>query len=1687
MRRQPMTWLGLATAMWLGVTIPVLALDPPPACEDAMGWGLWATGRISPKVVNQGDIATITATIVGGPPAGLGCAYSQWALVGTSSVTVFVPGCFELVDYEPKADSLHNVSVSGTAVHWTSVWTPPPGSTVNDHCFCRSWGGGQWSETSTCPAHLSAGAWGPGAVFTLKVKATCAGNEDRWRKVTTMHLSGWWGIGWGNDAEDYYKIGGGEWVALTAEPTSAPADGTPVALSARVYEKNSGVAMPRETVSFSSLFGILQPAKAVTDESGIARATLSSPGNVTGPDEVMAKISSAEDRVTVQFTHVDNPPVDADSQLGRALALQLVGEPVHAGLGNYIYSKRLFDLPGKGVPFGFEVTYNSLDTGYNGPLGPGWTHAFNTVLTPPVPPATQVSIKWSDGHVDRFHDDGTGAFTPVGSNTPVKLTRPEPSRWVATLHNQNTYEFDAGGRLLAIGDLNGNRIVLTYSTTVPGQIDHITDTAGRQVTFTHDVAGRITAIASPIRPGSTVAFQYDAAGNLSGITDPRGRLWRFTYDGVHRLVTHVDAKGVTVITNAYDGTGRVVQQTDGAGGVTSYAYAVDAAGTTTTITPPSGHAVTHVYDRAYNLVRVVDGEGHEASFGADGRGQLTGAVDKNGKASGSFHDAAGNPLIVQDRTGAQMQISFDTLNRPTAIVGPLGTTTDTFGYDVKGNLTSVTNAEGRTASITVDASGLPTVVKDLGGGEWKSTYDASGLPQTVTDPTGVRVTLAHDSAGRVTQVTLPTGGATMQWTYDEAGHPLTRTDPLGNVTTFTYDDNGNLASQTFVPTGATTRFEYDWAGRPVKVTDPLGGITTTTYDVDGNVVSVTDADGITVTRQYDRANRLTSVTDALGHRVLFGHDANGNLSSVTNELGATWTSEHDAEGRPVRSTDPLGNQHATTYDAAGRVVAITDPLGGTQKFAYSKANRLIGTTLPDGGEISFINDPSGRPLYLSDPLGHFWMLAYDAAGRLTSRLDPNGKTESFAYDGQGRLQRWTQRDGTVITYAYDNASRLTTVTMPGQTVSYGYDAAGNVTSVTDGSGTTTMTYDLCGRRLGRTDPAGRTMAYAYTAAGRLRTLTYPDGHVVTYAHDAAGRLATATDWLGNQTVFQYDNASRVVQVTLPNGTKELSTYDAAGRLATRRSQTSTGTLIASYTYTRDAVGRIASVERNEPAALESVDSLATFAYDAANRVLTATVDGVVTSYAFDLRGNLTSKTGQGATTTYAYDALNRLVSVSDGVNTTTYAYDGAGNRVVKTHNGSTTGYVREGGTVYCTLDGSGAIQSYNVFAGLLLYSLDTAGTISVYHGDERGSVVAITDGSGTVLQAYAYDPYGKVAAAAGALASPFRFVGKRGVLADENGLYHMQARYYDPDARRFVTEDPLGLAAGLNLYAYAGGDPVNRVDPQGLDPIDTGFVATSIEEALQLWFERGAELGFRDCGYLVPDEDHVYKFGEVYLREKDIRTYVHSKPIQEIADQIEHDHLIIKGPPLPPEPTIESPPSPKPRGVFRPRNFPSSGPVVFRPRDSAPSPPAMVAQQGQPAGPGLFQRTLGNWRNWMGSIAARIAYEKVILRATVSYGVKMLGTDVATLAVGDIAGPVVISGAAGWFGGRGIGQARLHFDPATGTYAPVDQGVQWMMEPFFERSYQTVEPSRTTGKAWFDHIRQHTEYLDGLLNKQANW
>ncbi len=78
-------------------------------------------------------------------------------------------------------------------------------------------------------------------------------------------------------------------------------------------------------------------------------------------------------------------------------------------------------------------------------------------------------------------------------------------------------------------------------------------------------------------------------------------------------------------------------------------------------------------------------------------------------------------------------------------------------------------------------------------------------------------------------------------------------------------------------------------------------------------------------------------------------------------------------------------------------------------------------------------------------------------------------------------------------------------------------------------------------------------------------------------------------------------------------------------------------------------------------------------------------------------------------------------------------------------------------------------------------------------------------------------PFGKIANQVEAVAQPFKYAGKFGVMAEPNGNYYMRTRYYDPSVGRFISEDPSGFGGGdVNLMAYVANNPINFVDPQGL-------------------------------------------------------------------------------------------------------------------------------------------------------------------------------------------------------------------------------------------------------------------------------
>jgi RHS repeat-associated protein len=203
---------------------------------------------------------------------------------------------------------------------------------------------------------------------------------------------------------------------------------------------------------------------------------------------------------------------------------------------------------------------------------------------------------------------------------------------------------------------------------------------------------------------------------------------------------------------------------------------------------------------------------------------------------------------------------------------------------------------------------------------------------------------------------------------------------------------------------------------------------------------------------------------------------------------------------------------------------------------------------------------------------------------------------------------------------------------------------------------------------------------------------------------------------------------------------------------------------------------------------------------------------------YDANGNTLS---DPSAKSYSWDFDNRLTQVvNPGVGTTTFRYDPFGRRIQKSGPLGTTNYLYDGlssrSNVVEEVDNSGNVlarytQSRNVDEPL---SEVRSGTANYYEEDGLGSITSLSNSAGALSNTYTYDGFGKLIASTGTLTNPFRYTARE---ADsETSLYYYRARYFDPSAGRFVSEDPSGTSGGLNLYGYVTNDPINRYDPTGL-------------------------------------------------------------------------------------------------------------------------------------------------------------------------------------------------------------------------------------------------------------------------------
>ncbi|MBN1662328.1 MAG: C40 family peptidase [Deltaproteobacteria bacterium] len=879
------------------------------------------------------------------------------------------------------------------------------------------------------------------------------------------------------------------------------------------------------------------------------------------------------------------------------------------------------------------------------------------------------------------------------------------------------------------------------------------------------------------------AYNYNASGKLTSVVDLNGNKTTLTYSGAD-LSAITDENGrITTITST---SGKITGIADALGRTYTLAYTD---GLLTKITDPAGRIWKYTYNASSGMLTRTDPANRMTTYSytnANGTPHFESSTDPEGNVrTAAYYPEIGIRIttITDKDGGVWLYRYFDTYSVIKGKTDPLGRTTR-YTYDLKRNLTAVIAHDGSTTSYA---------------------YDANNNITSVTDPLGKITTYTYNALNLVTSITDPLNHTT-QYGYDANGNLTTITEPGGAVTTYGYDSKGNITSITN-PLNKTTTMTYDAANNLVSVTDPLSGAVTMTYDAVGNMLTQTDALNHTTTFQYNNLNQLVQITDHEGHVTQYTYDHNGNRLSATDANEKATYYQYNFKDQLTQIADALNNITTLSYSGSGcgscstgveKLTAVTDAKTHQTAYEYNQAGNLVKET---------------------DPLGKMTTYAYDVRNNLLTRIDPDGRTITYTYDLNDRLTQKQYSGGGTTTFQYDDA--------------------GNMTFAGNSSISYTMTYDANNRITQITDSNSRTIQYQYHADGNRSQMTTPDGRTLTYTYNDNGSLSQITTPLGNFT-FTYDAANRRETRSYPNGTTSQYNYNTINHLMGIQTKKD-ATTIDSVAYMPDAVG-------NRTTKTTPQESW-TYYYDDVYRLTDAIPTGGIhqtEAYTYDAVGNrLTgtepNPTAVGETTTYAYDHENRMTGVTTSLGTNTrqltFAYDPFGRRISKTIIQDTIGslcaapnacprttqYVYDGDGIILEYDQSGLVQARYTHGP----SIDEPLAVEVrsgasyipyyYHADGLGSITALSDSAGTIVQRYEYDTFGNTTITLqGNISQPYAFTGRE--WHTETGMYFYRARYYDPQVGRFVTKDPIGFAGGdVNLYGYVLNNPVMLIDPSGLE------------------------------------------------------------------------------------------------------------------------------------------------------------------------------------------------------------------------------------------------------------------------------
>lgn len=1015
-----------------------------------------------------------------------------------------------------------------------------------------------------------------------------------------------------------------------------------------------------------------------------------------------------------------------------------------------------------------------------------------------------------------------------------------------------TYDVQTG-RILSETDAAGKETSYTYQTAAEGNPYLVKEMSEQQY---YQEINADNTISMDKTDSLVTTYDYDDRDNLTAEDRSTGEASIYQYNADNLLGRELHGIALTE-----DGDAKLTE-------ICEYDYEVETTNVEQ-ITESIYEPVENLEDVAKNRVEPDAESQSVTAMTYDDAGRETSATEtENGSKISEFKSNYGiDSVTTTATTGEVSQTAVEVYDAMGRVISQTedGIVT-THAYDFLGRVTETvtTYPDGRVLSKTMSYTpngSLETEVSERGV---RTDYEYDSLNRLIcseTSGTGIETSIKTTEYSYMENLQIPVslsgGSRTIPVAYVE-----TEKDGSNNVLSVRYmDGRGNVVKEQSGT--AWSSFDYDKSGQQVLVHDGNSSLTELTlYDNEGrekaqiirpalnNGTYAVSSGSITAFTEYDEYRNVSAETDAKGITTVYVYDEQGRMTECYQKKGSqtaegilvSYTDISDASEFALTTiTDANGNVKKEYTNAAGQTVEIRDEnasgsLAIVKEYSYDEKGRMVMENTGGFGFTGYIyND--------SDQLTRKYVM--DDAGGMESDI-------IYTYNNYGEMTS-AVKDG-------ETGSRGDRETVSSQT--WEYDVLGNVISESASYGE---------------DDAGLLAEHSYDSRGNLVKTSYSDETGlgdITYEYDSHGNLQKIKKNGQTAAEYTYDSGYRQLTETVyaepgsSSYTLKTSGYDTFGRTASIvYTKNGTSNQLESYVYEYDKAGNI--TERSRVNTQGSINETREYTYsDFYDRLMQTAVtkngSTKTTSYGYDPVGNRISMTENGSTTTYEYNGLNQLTEKEDATGITTYTYDSRGNQISesspsgemefeyfitgelkKVKKNNTTiqenKYDHEG--IRVSREENSTVRDYYYVNGRPVYTTDddeksSANLVSpygeilnTYRGtsgqnaytyltDIQGSTGSLMDESGTVEAVYTYSDFGEVTEnITPDIDNEICYTGA--VYDDTTGLHYMNARYYDPENGRFISQDTyrgeLNNPGQWHLYVYCANNPINYVDPSGHD------------------------------------------------------------------------------------------------------------------------------------------------------------------------------------------------------------------------------------------------------------------------------